>query len=472
MPWVFLHLPDLALEQALRLARPDTLAAAGHILLDAREQAVLRADAKATRAGIRPGQTLPEALALSPQAGVLVEDPAQTAWALERLALVIYRLAGRIALHPPQGLLVEADSMRRLVDSSGLLQTQLQEALVAQGHSVQASRGHSPLMARVLAEQADQPGDLDAATLWQNCAALPLHACGLPAHSLSHLQTLGLRSAQDVLALPSTALGRRFGTLIQFWQNDLRGQSPTVQQWFHPPERFQRKLDLDMDAEHTQGLQFPLRLVLADLETFCRQTQQCTDQLLIRLHHRERPPTNLTLGSALPEFRADTWLGLLRLRLEQLTLFAPVRAVWLRAARLMPLHTTSGRLMPADTSQQDRHAWISRLTARLGDQAVYYSQRTADYRPEQQNRLTFRSPDRSVTSIPDAAVAPLWLLPEPEPLAGSTFDVLYFTERIQSGWWDLKGIRRDYYQARLADQRLAWVFQRADGQWFLAGLFS
>ena len=75
---------------------------------------------------------------------------------------------------------------------------------------------------------------------------------------------------------------------------------------------------------------------------------------------------------------------------------------------------------------------------------------------------------------------PLWLLAE--PLALKTVadrpvfrDVLRFEdgpERIETGWWDGRDVRRDYYVAHAAGRRL-WVFRdcRAS-RWYLHGLFG
>ena len=45
-------------------------------------------------------------------------------------------------------------------------------------------------------------------------------------------------------------------------------------------------------------------------------------------------------------------------------------------------------------------------------------------------------------------------------------------ERIESGWWDGKGVARDYYIARAQGYRW-WVFQeRHTKNWYLHGVFA
>ncbi len=76
---------------------------------------------------------------------------------------------------------------------------------------------------------------------------------------------------------------------------------------------------------------------------------------------------------------------------------------------------------------------------------------------------------------------PVWLLAEPVPLAGEDLPQLHRgslileagPERIESGWWDGKGVARDYYSARRAQGVRWWIFQeRRTKGWYLHGVFA
>jgi protein ImuB len=46
-------------------------------------------------------------------------------------------------------------------------------------------------------------------------------------------------------------------------------------------------------------------------------------------------------------------------------------------------------------------------------------------------------------------------------------------ERIESGWWDERDVRRDYYTAVGTSGRGLWVYRdRVSGKWLLHGLFG
>jgi hypothetical protein len=80
---------------------------------------------------------------------------------------------------------------------------------------------------------------------------------------------------------------------------------------------------------------------------------------------------------------------------------------------------------------------------------------------------------------------PLWLLEAPVPLSVDLqpgrrggVSLEEGPERIESGWWDGKGVARDYYVARVPGARPGrgarwWIFQeRQSRSWYLHGVFA
>jgi protein ImuB len=75
---------------------------------------------------------------------------------------------------------------------------------------------------------------------------------------------------------------------------------------------------------------------------------------------------------------------------------------------------------------------------------------------------------------------PVWLLNEPVLLSADLQQLRQEgvileqgPERIESGWWDGKGVARDYYIARQIQGARWWVFQeRQTKGWYLHGVFA
>jgi len=131
------------------------------------------------------------------------------------------------------------------------------------------------------------------------------------------------------------------------------------------------------------------------------------------------------------------------------------------------------------------------LRARLGEDAVYGVASIPEHRPEAAWR---RVHELSLTSVRrmgemtdrgsgDDMPRPVWLLDTPLAISLSNMQEGHRSglvleqgpERIESGWWDGRGVARDYYIARQRQPHGArlWVFQeRLSKRWYLHGVFA
>jgi protein ImuB len=77
---------------------------------------------------------------------------------------------------------------------------------------------------------------------------------------------------------------------------------------------------------------------------------------------------------------------------------------------------------------------------------------------------------------------PLWLMPEPQvlteldglPRRDGPLRLMSEPERVETGWWDGRGVARDYYVAVDPWGVRLWVFRERDSEhrWFLHGVFG
>ena len=119
---------------------------------------------------------------------------------------------------------------------------------------------------------------------------------------------------------------------------------------------------------------------------------------------------------------------------------------------------------------------LERLRARLGEDAVFGVCPVPEHRPERAWRI---AEPGGATPLPGHWPAsrpprPLWMLAEPQPLAGWDGVLVTGPERIETGWWDGHDVRRDYYVALTQGGVRLWIFrERPPGQgWFLHGVFG
>jgi protein ImuB len=116
---------------------------------------------------------------------------------------------------------------------------------------------------------------------------------------------------------------------------------------------------------------------------------------------------------------------------------------------------------------------VERLRARLGEEAVYGFCLIPEHRPEAAWRRVheLRAAGASQPIVLEGMPRPVWLLAEPLPW--SKPQILQGPERIESGWWDGKGVARDYYVANPPHGAKLWVFQELKSKcWYLHGVFA
>ena len=232
----------------------------------------------------------------------------------------------------------------------------------------------------------------------------------------------------------------------------------------------------------------------------------------------------LHVGLFQPTANPSHLVKLVRLQLDRLTLPGPVTNVSVQATTTAPLEVQQRELFADGRSQVERQLalLVDRLASRLGDECVMGVRLQADAQPERVSRFVllarrgktkakrFRvsgfgvpSPtsntrypaagipqSTSDTSLP-AAARPLRLLSPPLSLhviavvpdgppvrflyENSQYQVVrhWGPERIETGWWRGRSVRRDYYRVETGRGHRFWLFRRLpDGKWFLQGTFE
>ena len=177
--------------------------------------------------------------------------------------------------------------------------------------------------------------------------------------------------------------------------------------------------------------------------------------------------------------------------------------------RLLKLLDRILGLLPEDAADAVVVPLVDRLRSRLGDAVVAVLAAQAEHRPEyatceaspamsqrpsrrpvahpasrpKADLRAARASRKSTASEPAAPEAPrpLWLLDEAQAL-GSVLEARPWIlrdgpERIESGWWDGRDLRRDYFVAENPLGGVVWIYRdhrygTDDGEWFMHGVFA
>ncbi len=407
--------------------------------------------------------------------------------ALTRLATLALRLTPRVALAPPDGLLLEVRGSLHLFGAVEGLRREMHAACEQCGLRGTLAFAPTPLAALTAARAGQPLAVLDAAQLIGRLSPLPLTALRWPPRLLERLACIGVRTIGQALRLPRAGFAQRFGAAQRKDLDRLTGHAGDPRERFEARLRFRRRRELPFELDSRTALLAALGPLLAELEQFLEARQCGVLTLECRLWHRGHRPSRSTLRLAAPLADARRLEELLAERLGALSLPAPVHACELRSGLPVPRVALSGGLwQPGEqggSPQAGAPQLIERLRARLGSEAIHGLACAQDHRPEAAWRAT--EPGERSGEGPGAcrcAASPLWLLPSPRrlpergglPRYRGGLRLASEPERIETGWWDGAEVARDYYIALDSHGRRLWLFRERSPphRWFLHGVFG
>lgn len=371
----------------------------------------------------------------------------------------------------------------------------------------------------VLNHVGRSPLSTERATLWcvprdapqTLLSRLPVEALRLDPKVLAWLHELGLRQLAQLQPFSRTQLVERFGTeLLRRW-DQLWGTWPEELVPWHEPSEFTTRLDFDFSTTHYETLLHVLEQQLARLVQPLVERQQGVQRVECVLRGESGSLVPLQVALLRPTVQVAYLLELFKLRLESQPLVEPVTGIQLTATAVMPIERRQQTLFATEQHEDDGWLWASlveRLCGRLGDGAVLRARRRSEHQPEYAwsespwgadstvlTRPLSRRPGQVVRSGPPAsslvATRPLHL--ERRPIAirmvslqpqrvpqrfwwrEQAYDIErhWGPERIETGWWRGRDVRRDYYRVETTSGQWFWVFRRLhDGAWFLQGWFE
>lgn len=481
----------------------------------------------AAQRGVEPGMPLAEATSLA-SAELAEDDPRADREGLEELAgwcemfspVVGLEGGGRAeksAETRPESLLLDVTGLAPLVDGEPALVERIARAFAQRGLYARAALadtvGAAWALAHFGAETPRQssrhapPATLIAPSgqTQRFLEPLPVTALRLPASTTDVLVKLGIRSIGQLLALPRASLAARFEPELIARLDQALGAAPEPIIAHRPAPEITAERLLEYPIARREAVEQVLGPLIEQAAAALAAGGQGALQLQCELSCEtgERLPLVLALfeASAAPRH----WFELAKLQLEQVRLPGPISAVRLSVLSAAPLVARQQELFAderpyaSDSGRRQLALLIDRLSSRLRREAVSRAVLTPDAQPEYAYRyepLTGLGPRRKPASKTASKPTgpwprPLWLYSAPMPLEtlavapqgplvqfllhGRTHQVArrWGPERIQTGWWRGRDVRRDYYRIETSAGQRFWVFRRpSDGQWFLHGSFD
>ncbi|MBK6658088.1 MAG: DNA polymerase Y family protein [Proteobacteria bacterium] len=485
--WLHVHLPQLPLEVLTRGMAQHR--ACVLVQGEGSRRKVLMANTRAATLGIRAGMPLGAAHAL----GDIVElerNARAEQQALENLGVWAMHMTPLVSLAPPDGVLLEVRGSLGLFHGLDGLLARLRQGLKQLGYRAQYAVAPTPLAATLLARGSNRTVVQDEHELGRHLGGLPLEVLRLSPAEQEALQSIGVRTLGECRRLSRADLARRLSPALLDTFDRLYGQARDPRVAMPAPEVFDAAVELPWEVRNAQALVTAGERLLLQLQGYLRARIAMTRRLRWRLANGARDEERFDIHLTQPTRDHDHMLLLLRETLMRMTLKAPVTAMELKVDELVSGNPVIG----ADLFGVRHHAqgeayanFIDRLRSRCGSEALRAMELQPDHRPEAAWR--WRESDEPVrrggtkTLFSDGLnTRPVWLVREPVTLSTQhgipQFDgplrLVPARERIDTGWWDERGLARDYFIARTTRGSRLWVYKELDGEqrWRLHGVFE
>lgn len=279
------------------------------------------------------------------------------------------------------------------------------------------------------------------------------------------LTNLGLLRKQ-----PSMALARRYGPNLIKTLTALYSDVPTASAAFVPAADIEAQLSYEPPVDRNETLRFDLRRLLAEIEAQLTARDEAVGLLALQLELERGGSSERSVGWRNPVQSAAEMLPVVDAALMAMHTGAAVTRYALKVVERSPRVAEQYPIVGFGKGLPSRSTAIETIRARLGAEAVQALRTLPDHRPERSNLVGNAAHIDGEDTQPER---PLWLWPEPRPIARAQLQLLGRGERIESGWWDGADARRDYYVASAGDGSVLWVYQDLRSQaWYVHGYFG
>ncbi|MCW8125648.1 Y-family DNA polymerase [Microbulbifer halophilus] len=503
MLWLCLQFPKLPLEVLTRAQRDGDRKTAQAVV---EEQLIVDANRPAAERGVETGLTIATACALCADLQLLQRDTRREEQQLQQLAqwgysftpVVSPQAAGSIDAGDNRFACLYLELSGCLKASGGLqpLLQQLKRELRQMRISTFMGLGHSPSAARMLSQLPEhrqwlrETGTPPTAQQWRQWISFcPSKLLDCDNKTIAKLYACGIKRVSQLLAIPLSEVGSRFGRGFVDYLARLNGGRHDPVPSYTPPPEFHNELFFPSPLDNSEQLLFPAGRLVRELCQQLQRRQLYSQQLRWKLDFGKRGCKVFSVETSRPLLDPQRLIALTRLQLERLTLEQPIQALTLTCDRLHPLdqQALDDDLFGENTALQRSHQLLDRLQARLGHEALSGVTLRESHLPEQ----AWASADTLVLQSgrnrkghqlnPVNAPRPTWLLQRPDKLQSREHRLFYRgeikllqgPERIDGYWWQHGRHGRDYYIARGEEGGLYWVFQDLTSEdWYLQGIYS
>jgi len=448
--------------------------------------------------GIEIGMLLADARAIYPGLEVLDDKPTLPAKLLRGLAKWSIRYTPHAAVDEPDGILLDVSGCSQLWGGDKPYLKEIVTRLKTQGYGVQAGMADTIGAAWALARYSDQPVIIENHKQAEALLTLPAASLRLEIETVKKLQKLGLRQVKDFIAIPRSALRRRFGKgLLQRLDQALGHEEESVIPVI-PIEPYQERLPCLEPISNATGIEIALKRLLGILCLRLQQEEKGLRMASFKGYRLDGKIEEINIGTTRPTYNAQHLFKLFEDKLSGIEPALGIELFILEAANVEDISALQEKLWEGNGGLEDNKIaeLIDRLAGKLGAETIHRYLPDEHHWPERSIKLASSFEEKPTISWAIDRPRPVMLLSKPEPIEVAApipdYPPMLFRykgklhnikkadgpERLEREWWLDPGELRDYYCVEDEEGKRYWVFrsghydEKKKYQWFMYGFFG
>jgi len=480
-------------------ARPDDSWAVAEAGTQRRLVAVNRA---AERAGLKPGMSVADALAIRPGLKLAPHEPAEEDALLGRLAewCSVYTPFAAPDLWREgigsAGLWLDISGCDHLWGGEEALLNDLTGRLERLGFIVRAAVADTPGAAWAWA-RFGAGGVVAAGGAREALATLPVSALRFAPDVTLGLARLGLRRIGDLYPLARGPLAARFGSVVGRRLDQALGAEEEPISPLRPPHSLQVQRRFVTPIGRSEDVAAAVRFLLPRLMQLLERQQLGVRRLDLSVFRVDSSSVRLAVGTSRPTRDVNALFRLMALQLDGLQAGFGIESLMLAASVAAPLAARQQDMEDGE-SAECLSEMLDSLGNRLGFNRIQAFAPAGSHLPERAVRRL--SADAAATALiaepwPDQRRPPILLsrpeavavtapLPDAPPLLFRWRQTLHRVrraegpERLEGEWWRDQSPARDYYLVEDEDGGRFWLYRLGlpgefnPSRWFVHGLFA
>lgn len=481
--YAVLLVPEFRLQATLRHSPHLTNQAVVLLENQGTKPRVSQLNSRARCAHVQPGMTPTQALARCAELHFLNGNSGHERSAQDTLLQTAELLSPFLEATAPGVVTIELPAERSFTEAE--LNEKCVAPLLAMRLNVRIGVAATPDLAYLSARFADPVRIIDSPVTF--LAPLPINALQPPTELLLVLNSWGIRTVGQLVALPMAQVFERLGPeAVELWER-ANGGRPRPLKLVKPQEFFAEEADLENPVEMLEPLLFLLRRFLEQITTRLAHAYLVVGKLRLVLRFENGSPYQRVFTIPQPTREVALLFRMLHTHLENFTSATPITGLELAAKPVRPNAEQFGLL---EKGLRDPHQFaetLARLQALLGSDRVGSPEIEPSHHPD----AFHLTPYETKTTVPPAEEELLigvpWLRFRPPIRANVVLNDIHpaflYSSRstgpikdargpwlLEGNWWESKHWEHEEWD--VATDEGIYRLVRVEEGWFLDGIYA